>query len=125
MGLDILCSDCDSAQRYHGSYGSFHYLRINVTKVCGYGHAFNDNDQTVDLSLLPEPLAGLMCHSDCGGELSSEECAALVPYVRRAIEEFDRGTAVSDEPEIDASNARQLLGLLEHCTEARHVATFG
>jgi len=70
MGLDF--SHCPTHWTYHG----FHDFRIRLAKLIGVDF---EKDDTTNLD---DPIAPLLNHSDCDGELSPEECRLVAPRLR-------------------------------------------
>lgn len=72
MGLDTT-HDC-----WHGGYGRFALFREAVAQAAGFGSLYayigfgGDKEWPCD-----DPLVVLLNHSDCDGEIATEECAAL------------------------------------------------
>lgn len=70
------------------SYGGFHSFRIALAATIGvdlvYANGYGGTEP------LPEhPLTTLLDHSDCEGELSSEECSTLWPALLAAADAID------------------------------------
>lgn len=63
-------------------------------------------------SLMP-----LINHSDCDGELDSEECAQVEPALRRIIETWP-------EDDADRIQATRLCDAMRHCAETGDVLEF-
>lgn len=140
MGLDIVCQaeDCPVVL-FHGSYGTFHYFRIAVLRVLGFGDIFEQEDMYFDPAGLSDdkPLADLMSHSDCEGYLSPSECADLIPYFERAVPAFTGNEGpmqlhrVGDGSFIETPTGNQwkkhsqiFLDGLKHAAESGHMVSF-
>jgi hypothetical protein len=85
MGLDI------SHNAWHGSYSSFGEWRRTVAELAGFPpldemRGFGGSrqwgvDGAGDLRLIP-----LLHHSDCNGEISPEDCAAIADALKALLD---------------------------------------
>jgi hypothetical protein len=93
MGIDF--SHCNA----HWGYGGFNNFRTRLAKEVGIdleemdgfgGHILWEG--------LVDPIIPLLCHSDCDGELSVEECKKVAPRLKEIVDkwldDYDKQTAV-------------------------------
>jgi hypothetical protein len=77
MGLDISC-ECGDINFRAGSYSGFHEWRVALAKISGTTlgkmRGFNGDIEWTKT----EPFCELLNHSDCDGELTSQECSNLL-----------------------------------------------
>lgn len=93
MGLDFDKSDA------RWSYGCFMRFRTDLALLIGI--VLDDMQGFGGAKEWPaekdEPLVGLLNHSDCDGELTAKQCAAIGPRLREVApklpSEYDRDTA--------------------------------
>ena len=86
MGLDTT-HDC-----WHGAYSAFMRWRRKVCEVAGYGKLADYDGFGGDQQFIhDDPLAILLSHSDCDGNIWTEDCesiaealTALLPAMARA-----------------------------------------
>lgn len=98
MGLDF--GQCEASW----SYGGFHRFRIRLAQEIGVDlesmEGFRDGGNKWDN--LIDPIIPLLNHSDCDGELSSEDCSKVAPRLRQLVSGWD-----------DDYDKRQALTLVE------------
>lgn len=83
MGLDF--SHCDA----HWSYSGFHFfrkrlaaeIRVELDEMAGFGG-------TGDWSKVKDPIVPLLNHSDCDGELTSDECKVVASRLRELVSDW-------------------------------------
>jgi len=85
MGIDF--SHCDA----HWAYPEFMQFRSRLAKEIGVEimemEGFIENGRRWR-SLPPDPIIGLLFHSDCDGELSPEECERIAPRLRELVSKW-------------------------------------
>ena len=112
MGVDFRIPgdepDDDSIEHIHGwSYHGFARFRealaaqlgIDLDAMEGYTGAMRWD------VLKPHPLHTLLNHSDCDGDLSPADCAAMAPALRAAVADW--------EPNYDRQRATDLARLMD------------
>lgn len=84
MGLDT------THNAWHGSYSSFSHWRVATAALLGFDlHSmvgFGGKRSWSDL--VPDPLHKLLDHSDCDGEISPEDCAAIAKRLEELIPNY-------------------------------------
>lgn len=86
MGIDFSHSDA------HWSYGGFHNFRamlaehegIDLDQMQGSARVGDDGPR-ISWDTVLTPLKPLLDHSDCDGNLSPEDCAAIAPHLRKVV----------------------------------------
>lgn len=120
MGLALYQDDNDDLS-VHWSYVGFHIFRKQIAKTIG----IEDLDQWWEALPATVPLDGddpiiyLLNHSDCDGELTPEDCDALVCRLRAIILSWDKQTI-----EKHGDRANKLCDLLEYSAETKQTLEF-
>ena len=116
MGLDFHFPRRTYDNAPHWSYSGFHRFRarlaekiaLDLEAMRGFG-----GNRTWDH--VADPIRLLLNHSDCEGELSAEQCAAIAPRLRELVsdwgdDDFDRYQALllADAMDVCASTGEPL-----------------
>lgn len=81
MGLDFSHADA------HWSYSGFNRARSRLAAVLGINFDdLCDEGVLLDAEILKDPIAPLLFHSDCEGEISSKDCKAAAPRLKELIQ---------------------------------------
>ena len=95
------------------SYGGFHAFRkrlaeaeaFDLEQMAGFAKAGRSWDDVTT------ELAPLLSHSDCDGEMTPDECAAVLPRLHGIITEW----ALTDPCGYDVRAGRELCAAMELC----------
>lgn len=83
MGLDF--SHCDA----HWSYSGFHRFRCKLAKEIGIDlDSMKGFGGKISWDKIKDPIKPLLNHSDCDGELTSEECREVAPRLRELVKDW-------------------------------------
>lgn len=92
MGLVICFADDSRDDFIDWSYSSFHEFRSRLAISAGLGPLSNYR-KAGGYKQFPspdnEPIVHLLDHSDCDGELTPQQCAAVAPRLRELILGWD------------------------------------
>jgi len=95
MGIDF--SHCDARWAYSG----FKKFRNRIANQIGFPEyeEISTTDDPRYEKIKDDPILYLLAHSDCDGELTSEECKTLSPRLREIIdgwpdEDYDKRNAL-------------------------------
>lgn len=115
MGLDF--SHCDAGWSYSG-FNRFReriaqHLGFDLNEMDGYnGHRSWDE--------INDDIKPLLNHSDCDGDLSSEECARVYPRLREIIKEWEKIPG----HDYDELQAEELAKGMERAAKRKQKLTF-
>lgn len=118
MGLDV------SPGGARWSYGGFHQFRLRLVWFLGLAEPRRDGaplgSPLWSWRAVPdsEPLAALLNHSDCDGELSPKECAVVAPRLRAMVELWD-------DDDYDKQQALRLLDGMAQAVKTQKPLVFG
>lgn len=117
MGLDLYVETPEHCADW--SYSGFNRFRTRLAEVAGLGElaqyqGFGGNREWPARAL--HPLVPLLSHSDCDGELDSEDCSIVGPALRAAVQaweadDYDRIEAehLADAMDSAAENETRIL----------------
>lgn len=124
MGLSFQGSEA------HWSYGGFNRFRQRLAEKVGLewpeARAFiscspaareEDNARWQKLQSLDDPIRDLLCHSDCDGELSPEQCATIAPRLKELVADWDAN-------DFDKMQADLLVQGMLDCAESKEPLEF-
>ena len=104
MGLDFMGSEA------HWSYGGFNRFRLRIAATINMDFDGFCNGKPASEKNEKDPVFPLLNHSDCDGELSSEECATVAPRMRELV-------APWPENDYDKHQALLLAEGMEECAK--------
>lgn len=88
MGLDT------SHGYWHGAYSAFMRWRVKLSEVAGYGvNIYMPPDYSAAVDAAHEkgdPLAKLLWHSDCDGEIPWEDCSPLADALEKLLPALEK-----------------------------------
>ena len=106
MGLDFCGSDA------HWAYSGFHRFRVKLAKEIGIDL---DNmagfDGDLPWSEIIDPIKPLLNHSDCDGELTTDQCKGIWPRLRQLIASWP-------EEDYDKVQAKLLVSGMKSCAKS-------
>lgn len=115
MGIGFTYKGCKVpySDRPHWSYGGFSSFRerlaagigIDLVRMRGYGAA-----DALSWDKIADPIAPLLNHSDCEGDLSAEQCRIVSPRLRELVQDWP--------DDYDKQNALLLADMMDACVLA-------
>ncbi len=122
MGLDT-SHDC-----WHGAYSAFMRWRMKLAEVAGYGpniYQAPDYSPAVDAAHeRGDPLAKLLWHSDCDGEIPWEDCTPLADALQELLPSLERAGAGGGHIGGYADKAKQFIKGLREAAELKETVEF-